>query len=252
MAQNREHLEKLLQFLDSLIKEPGNEWFVEELAKKVVQQQPAEGIYPSEDNNLSTFLSLQHNKIRRKARTYYKNIKDKKLRTQLVNDHAMMIWYKSIYEVEKYFVHVNYQIENMLNYYLEHTNFHSKVQASPISYNKEVSNPNQVTNFKMTIDVHSYAFNKNDGKPINIEKIPSLWAKLLYWAIDSGSFQFLCSQVGNFGAIINIRNRTNHSYYGRQPDASAAYWKNQEDDMSYAFIGAIIKYMRDTVKNLSY
>ena len=34
MAQNREHLEKLLQFLDSLIKEPGNEWFVEELAKR--------------------------------------------------------------------------------------------------------------------------------------------------------------------------------------------------------------------------
>ena len=247
MAQNREHLEKLLQFLDSLIKEPGNEWFVEELAKKVVKQQPAEGIYPSEDNNLSTFLSLQHNKIRRKARTYYKNIKDKKLRTQLVNDHALMIWYKSIYEVEKYFVHVNYQIENMLNYYLAHTDFHSKVQASPASYSKDVSNPS--TDFHMSIDVYSYAFSKYEGKPISIEKISSLWAKLLYWAIDSESFQFLSNQLGNFSAIINIRNQTNHSYYGRQSSASV-YWKNLEDDMNYAFIGAIIKYMRDTICKL--
>ena len=247
MAQNREQLEKLLQFLDSLMKESGNEWFVEELSKKIIKR------HSTVDRNLdkdsfNAFLALQHNKIRRKARTYYKDIKDLNLRNQLVNDHAMMIWYKSIYEVEKYFVHVNYQIENMLNYYLEHTNFHSKVHASPMSYNKEVSNP--ATNFKMTIDVYSYAFDKKEGKPISIEKIASLWAKLLFWAIDSGNFHFLCSQSGNFGSIINIRNRTNHSYYGRQPDASTKYWKNQEDDMSYAFIGAIIKYMRDTVKNL--
>ena len=247
MAQNREHLEKLLQFLDSLIKEPGNEWFVEELSQKVIKRQSRV------DNNLdknsfNTFLSLQHNKIRRKARTYYKDIKDSKLRNQLVNDHAMMIWYKSIYEVEKYFVHVNYQIENMLNYYLEHTDFHSKIQSSPISYNKDISNP--AANFHMTVDVYSYAFNKNDGKPINIEKISSLWAKLLYWSIDSGNYQFLCNQCGNLGAIINIRNQTNHSYYGRQNKA-ATYWKNQEDDMNYAFIGAIIKHIRNSINMLS-
>ena len=245
MAQNREQLEKLLQFLDSLMKEPGNEWFVDELSKKIIKQHP---IFESniDKDSFNTLLSLQHSKIRRKARAYYKEIKDDKLRNQLVNDHAMKIWYKSIYEVEKYFVHVNYQIENMLNYYLVHTDFHSKVQASPRSYNKVISIS---TNYKIEVDVYSYAFNKNDGTPINIEKIPSLWAKLLYWAINTNNFQFLCDQAGNLNAIISIRNQTNHSYYGRQIN-SAKYWKEQEDDMNYAFIGGIVKHIRNSIKDL--
>ena len=246
MAQNREQLEKLLQFLDSLMKEPGNEWFVDELSKKIIKQHP---IFESniDKDSFNTLLSLQHSKIRRKARAYYKEIKDVKLREQLVNDHAMMIWYKSIYEVEKYFVHVNYQIENMLNYYLAHTDFHSKVQASPTSYNKVISIS---TNYKIEIDVYSYAF-KNNETPISIEKISSLWAKLLYWAVNSKNFDFLTNQAGNLNAIISIRNQTNHSYYGRQNNA-ATYWKDQEDDMNYAFIGGIVKHIRNTIKKLPY
>ena len=247
MAQNKEHLEKLLQFLDSLMKEPGNEWFVDELSKKIIKQHSNVESNIDKDS-FNTLLSLHHSKIRRKARAYYKDIKDVKLRNQLVNDHAMMIWYKSIYEVEKYFVHVNYQIENMLNYYLAHTDFHSKVQASPRSYNKVISIS---TNYKIEIDVYSYAFSKNNGPSISIEKILSLWAKLLYWAIDTNNFQFLCDQAGNFNAIINIRNQTNHSYYGRQIN-SAKYWKDQEDDMNYAFIGGIVKHIRNSIKKLPY
>lgn len=248
MAQNREQLEKLLLFLDSLMKEPGNEWFVDELSKKIIK------LYPIVESNIdkdsfNTLLSLQHSKIRRKARAYYKEIKNVKLRNQLVNDHAMMIWYKSIYEVEKYFLHVNYQIENMLNYYLEHTDFHSKVQASPKSYNKVILN--QKINFKKEVDVYSYAFNKNNGTPISIEKILSLWAKLLYWAVNSENFEFLSNQSGNLNAIINIRNQTNHSYYGRQQDV-AKFWKDQEDDINFAFISAVLKYVRDSIKKLSY
>jgi hypothetical protein len=245
MAQNREQLEKLLQFLDSLMKEPGNEWFVDELSKKIIKQHPIVESNMDRDP-FNTLLSLQHSKIRRKARAYYKEIKDTKLRNQLVNDHAMMIWYKSIYEVEKYFVHVNYQIENMLNYYLVHTDFHSKIQASPRLYNKVIFTP---SNYKIEIDVYSYAFNKNNGTPISIEKISSLWAKLLYWAVDSNNFQLLSEQSGNFSAIINIRNQTNHSYYGRQIN-SAKYWKEQEDDMNYAFIGGIVKHIRNSIKDL--
>ena len=246
MAQNREQLEKLLLFLDSLMKEPGNEWFVDELSKKIIKQHP---IFESniDKDPFNTLLSLQHSKIRRKARAYYKEIKDVKLREQLVNDHAMMIWYKSIYEVEKYFVHVNYQIENMLNYYLAHTDFHSKVQASPTSYNKVISIS---TNYKIEIDVYSYAF-KNNETPISIEKISSLWAKLLSWAVKSKNFDFLTNQAGNLNAIISIRNQTNHSYYGRQIN-SAKYWKEQEDDMNYAFIGGIVKHIRNTIKKLPY
>ena len=245
MAQNKEHLEKLLQFLDSLMKEPGNEWFVDELSKKIIKQHP---IFESniDKDSFNTLLSLQHSKIRRKARAYYKEIKDVKLREQLVNDHAMMIWYKSIYDVEKYFVHVNYQIENMLNYYLAHTDFHSKVQASPTSYDKEI----QVVKKTKNIKVYSYAFT-DKGFPISIEKIPSLWAKLLYWAIDTNNLQFLCDHSGNFNAIIDIRNQTNHSYYGREI-YSAKYWKDQEDDMNYAFIGGIVKHIRNTIKILPY
>ena len=246
MAQNREQLEKLLLFLDSLMKEPGNEWFEDELSKKIIKLHPIVESNIDKDS-FNTLLSLQHSKIRRKARAYYKEIKNVKLRNQLVNDHAMMIWYKSIYEVEKYFLHVNYQIENMLNYYLAQTDFHSKVQASPRSYNKIISIS---TKYNIDIDVYSYAFNKNNGNPISIEKILSLWAKLLYWAVNSENFAFLSNNAGNLNAIISIRNQTNHSYYDRQKNA-ATYWKDQEDDINFAFISAILKYVRNSIKKLS-
>jgi hypothetical protein len=70
MAQNREQSEKLLLFLDSLMKEPGNEWFVDELSKKIIKQQIVKSNIDKDSFN--TLLSLQHSKIRRKARAYYK------------------------------------------------------------------------------------------------------------------------------------------------------------------------------------
>src|SRR5574344_965202 len=143
MAQDRKQLEALLLFIEKLSKEPGNEWFVEKL-KGMVETSPstknvAQNVISAGDN-LDSLLRVYHDKIRKKARKYYCDISDSKLRSQLINDHALMLWYKAIDDVELFFVHVNYQLENMLNYYLSKTNF-SKVldSASQYTYNVMIS-----------------------------------------------------------------------------------------------------------------
>lgn len=247
MGQDKNQLKALLKFLEEIIKDPGNNWFVEdlnELLQDKLRKNPNYNLI--NQNNLDVLIRLNHNKNKAKARYYYRNIVEQKLKRQLVNDHALMIWYKSIYEIDQYFVHVNYQLENMLNYYLEHTDFHNKVNQFPREYCNTISISE---GYKLDIDVSSYSFDKNKGNPIKVNLIKSLWAKILYWAIDTNNMDFLKKQAGNFAAIINIRNEYSHSYYDRKKSASK-YWKTQEDDMSFAFIGAILKVVRNSIVEL--
>ena len=92
MAQNREHLEKLLQFLDSLIKEPGNEWFVDELAKRF-----------SVDKHLSVTPNAKiddiyeyciENILRKQAIEFYKDFPLKSIIPMLVEDFVRMESFK--------------------------------------------------------------------------------------------------------------------------------------------------------------
>lgn len=199
-----------------------------------------------DNEGFASIMRLQHERCNRKARYYYRDIKDESLRKELVNDYAKMLWYKSIFEVGKYFVHVNYQLENMLNYYLSHTNFHSKIEADPKKYLKTlVFNPK----YKVDIDVYSYSFNKNDGSPLEVSKIQSLWAKILYWIVDTSQLDLLESNKSNFNAIISIRNEENHANSEFKKN-SVSYWQSQEDGLGFAFIEAIIKYVRNSISKL--
>lgn len=244
MAQDKKQLEALLHFIDRLIAEPGNEWFAERLRSSVsISREETE---TNDQASIDSMIRLQHCKNRRKARKYYQHIKNDVLRNQLITDHASMLWYKSIYEIEMYFTHVNYQIENMLNYYLENTDFHKKVQKDPKRFCTTVSFH---TGKQLTVDVYTFAFDKyKNYEPVSVPKIKSLWAKIVFWAIDTDSLSFLQNQASNFSAIINIRNENNHSYYGRnETTLFSTYWKNLEDDMYFAFIGGIIRVIRDTI-----
>lgn len=232
MGQNKEQLRKLLDFIEALSIEKGNEWFEDELRRK----------FNSNDLNLDSFLRLNREKQRKKARKYYEKISHSQLRNQLIDDHANMLWYKSIFEIERFFLYVNFQIENMLNYYIDNTDAHNKVQKNPKFYYKELS----YMEYKVSVDSFSYFFNKYNGNKNPTGKISSLWAKLVYWAVDSDKIDFLENQFTNFSAIINIRNDQSHANYSTE-SKSAVYWKQQEDDYNFAFIYAIIKIIRNTI-----
>ncbi|MGM9811012.1 MAG: hypothetical protein ACI30J_09135 [Paludibacteraceae bacterium] len=203
-------------------------------------------VVPVEQENFASIMRLQHENCRKKARKYYQKIKNPQLRKDLVNDYAQMLWYKSIFDIGKYFVYVNYQVENMLNYYLTLSDFHNKVAAQPRLYNTKLEFSKDYT---VSIDVYSYAFDRYNGNaPLPPSKMKSLWAKILFWAVDTNQLDMLQQQKNNFNAIITIRNEESHANY--MSKSSTKYWQNQEDGLGIAFIEAIIKQIRNTIINL--
>ena len=227
--------EQNLEFADAL----------REQLKIVSPAEPNVGA-PSQDSFASA-MRHQHEQCRKRARYYYREIKDKSLRKDLINDHAKMLWYKSIFEIGQYFVLVNYQVENMLNFYLDKTDFHAKIAANPTDYclTLEIN-----SKYSVSIDAYSYAFDKNNGNsPIEPSRINSLWVKLLYWALDTGQNDILEKYKTYFNAIISVRNEVNHANYASQKLA-LKYWQNQEDGMQFAFVEAVIKQIRKSIVSL--
>lgn len=240
-----EKLKQVLHKIELLCDQ--NPEFKRELIKKVGAKEYMLSEIAPEADNFASIMRLQHEKCRKKARNYYKGISDKALQIDLVNDYSQMLWYKSIFEIGKYFVYVNYQVENMLNYYLAHTDFHNKVATNPLSYYYELS---ITAKYVVKIDVYSFAFDRYNGNvPLPPNKIKSLWAKILYWAIDTNQMEMLEQQKSNFNSIITIRNGESHAD-STSTNHSLQYWQNQEDSLPLGFIEKIIKQVRNSVENL--
>ncbi len=199
---------------------------------------------PSKDSFASA-MRLQHKRCRDKARDFYEDILDVQLYQDLINAYANMLWYKSIFEIGQYFVHVNYQVENMLNYYLDHSNFHKKVANAPLLYKHKLE---IYPTYIVSIDVYSKAFDViNDNKPIESSKL-SMWVKLLYWAIDTNRKELLEKKKTYFNAIISVRNETNHANYASEKK-SLIYWQKQ-DSLQFGYVEDLIKKIRDSIISL--
>lgn len=243
MGQNKEELKKLLSFIATLAEQPGNEEFVAGLRALVGLGQTS----LHNDAELSSYLRLQRERFRKKARRYYKDIKDETLRNQLVDDHAWMLWYRSVDEVVSYFNHVNLQIENIVNFYLSTIDVHSQILANPTAFMYQVQvSPNN--NYTVNIDCNKDFFrNTSSGlSKISYAKVKSLWSKIWAWAICTGNTQLVMAQASNIASIINIRNDNNHRD-SKVSSASSEYWKNLEDDANYGFIIMILKVFRNSI-----
>lgn len=239
MGTNIDKYKQILEKLDQLASNDEN--FKKLLCDKY-------GNHPDKYENTDDFHSLvvlHHNKCRSVARNYYKKIKEQKLRMQLIDYHANMLWFKSIRDVPGFFVNVNYQIEDMMNYYLAQTDFYNKVNSYPTNYShKIIINPG--SNYE--IDINICKGLKNNDINIPIKQI-SMWNKIVFWAVDTNHMDFVRSQASNFSSIINIRNESNHADY-LKTTKSTDYWNSMEDDMSYSFIYAIIKIIRESIIDL--
>lgn len=241
MGQNKEELNKLLSFIEALTRQPGNEEFVAGLRALVGTEQTL----LRNDDELSSYLRLQRERFRKKARRYYKDIKDDTLRNQLVDDHAWMLWYRSVDDVVSYFNYVNLQIENIVNFYLSNIDIHSQILANPTAFmcNLQV-NPKYIVN----IDCNKDFFRNTSAGLLNIPytKVKTLWSKIWAWAICTGNTKLVTTQASNIASIINIRNDNNHRD-SKVSSSSSEYWKNLEDDANYGFIIMILKAFRNSI-----
>lgn len=234
--KEKEEIKKLLRLFGQKLQRPENKWMLEEIS------------HYFSPLTWDAFVRLQRNNAKKKARQYYKDIKHEALRRELINDHALMLWYKSINELEHFFVHANYQIENMLNYYISKTNAYRKIDNNARYYLRTIHSP--MSNYKIDIDCLIYFFNKNDKSPNLPSNINSLWAKLLYWSLDNfGNHDFISKQFSSLDAIIKIRNECNHANYERAK-STCNYWYNLEDDSQLAFIQLILKTIRNSIVKL--
>ena len=234
--KDKEEIRKLLKLLGLKLQKPENNWMLEELSHYYTPL------------TWDAFVRLQRNNAKKKARQYYKNIKYDTLRKELVKDHALMLWYKSINELEHFFVYTNYQIENMLNYYITKTDAYEKISKEPRSYHRIIKA--STSDYKIDIDCSIYFFNRNDNSPNPPSKIFSLWAKLLYWGLTyHRNIDFIEKQFSNLDAIIKIRNECNHANYDRNKSI-CSYWYSLDDDSQLAFVQLILKTIRNSIINL--
>ena len=125
MAQNKEHLQALLKFLDSLLKEPGNEWFIEELQKMVGCSNIQKGGRISQDykiHAIEKYLGLDFNVDTMESVIDYSFVSDVDCRNRLTADNREMLRYRygvrsHIIDFEEFCRYATMQVELLLNYY---------------------------------------------------------------------------------------------------------------------------------------
>lgn len=237
MAQNKEQLQALLGFIGSLAKQPENAWFKEELSRNFSLSNISD-----DKESVDVFMKILHDRYLKKARKYYEQIKEEKLKKQLIRDHADMLWYKAIYEFEKYLVCVYYQIENMLNYYFIKTSAISKIKSDASKYNYDIRIKE---NYSIKGDLFIKIKDNDEDESKIVNKI-SIWDKIIYWEVETNRGDFLEKMKTNINTIINARNYTNHANYTKTFNP-ADYFRKQDDDTQQTFIEFVIKEIRNTI-----
>ena len=278
MGQNKEELNKLLGLIERIAYDPSNEKFIAGLQDIIIKsyqqdkklltqyllscinavlQQPGYGEladelhkiiinkYPERapDGYLDSYLRLQRDKCKRKAKNYYKSVSNKVLKEQLIEDHARMLWSKTVDDVDNYFTYVNLQIENIVNYYLSTFDFRSKIQAEPNKFKHDLV-INKKGGYTMPIDCSNdlYEVPGQNG----VYKFKSLWCKIWVWAICTDNKNLIIDNASNIESIIKIRNLNNHRDIHTSRKGSD-YWKNLDDDQKYGYILKILKSFRDSI-----
>lgn len=229
----------LLSCINAVLQQPGYGELVDELHKIIIKKYPER----SSDGYLDSYLRLQRDKCKRKAKNYYKSVSNKVLKEQLIEDHARMLWSKIVDDVESYFTYVNLQIECMLNYYLSTFDFRSLILAEPDKFihNLEI---NKKGGYTLPIDCTKDLHEVNGQK--GVYKFSSLWCKIWVWAVCSGHKDLIINNASNIEPIIKIRNLNNHRDISSSRKG-VEHWKNLDDDQRYSYVLKVLKNIRDSI-----
>jgi hypothetical protein len=231
MAYKKESLEKLLDLVVDISSNPENVWFRNQLLQKLGAN--AEDVYDiNKTVSFESYFKLLKKQLKIKANQFYLEISDKKVKDLLVEDYIKMYWYQINNDVRQMFIHTFFQLERMMNLYANKEFPHQKIMNNPTNYIYTYK-----SNF--TVDCHSNFFKK--GNKNEIAKI-SIWAKVVFWAVDTGNQSFLEYNHFNFSNIINIRNENIHKGIP-QSDYIENILKNykQADNSIFGFYTNILK-----------
>ena len=225
MAYKKESLEKLLNLISELIKEPENEWFKEKLINQL-------GINPSSSsvdfNNPSfeSYFTLLKKQLKLKANYFYRSVNDKMLKKQLTQDYVKMYWYQINNDVLEMFIQAFFQMESMLNWYATNKNGHQKIKENPSFYTYTVN-----TNGKeFSIKCYNDFFDRSNNE-ISISKV-SILAKIIFWAADTDNIEFYRHNYPQFTDLIKVRNENIHRNQSIKPVSEKVYKQYIKSDIS--------------------
>lgn len=190
----KESLEKLLVLIDDICSKDENFWFKKKLLLTISNNNGFE--------NFPEFVKYQKRQFRIKGNVFYKDIKDIKIKNELILDYMEMCWYQSINRVDRFVLFAFYQMENLLNYYSEKSGAFNKIKNNQ-NYYKHSYAP------KFNIDAFKSYFHNNQAQ--SIEKI-NIWAKITYWMIETNSINWEKLNHTTLSNLVNIRNNESHRY----------------------------------------
>ncbi|MDI9551666.1 MAG: hypothetical protein GX125_03765 [Bacteroidales bacterium] len=116
-------MNKLLDFIDSIALDPGNQWFIDKLVAKYA---PSFHSDPKDIMRIEKYLGLDYALDTWDSTANYSFVEDETLRNQLISDNREMLRYRfgtrshrvDFFEVCRYAL---LQMELMLNYYFDRT-----------------------------------------------------------------------------------------------------------------------------------
>lgn len=240
MKYNKEKLLKLLKLVEEISNQPGNEWFKNELTIRL----DATRLTKEKDSlSIEPFLRLQRKIFRTKGLEFYKNITEDGLRIELIKDFQEMLWYKLLNQIDRQYLFTYYQIENMINFFIIKNLAHEKIKKNPNNYKIEFTE-------WFTVNSYSYFFSTNSD-PIDVIKISSIYAKIVFWAIESGNKSWILDKTRkfHFDNVVQIRNMKSHR--NSQGDNTYLLRHIQSikigDDSNYSFLIAILSRIKNTI-----
>lgn len=240
MNYKKENLIKLLKLVEEISKQPGNEWFKDELTSRL----DATSLSTDDDSlSVEPFFRLQRKIFKTKGLEFYKNITDDKLRIELTKDFQEMLWYKVLNQIDRQYLFTYYQIENMINFFITKNLAHEKIKNNPNNYVIEFTD-------KFVVKSYNYFFSKNT-EPIDVIKISSIYAKIVFWSIETNNKSWIHdkSRKFHFDNIVQIRNMKSHR--NSQVDNSFILANIESikkgDDSNYSFLIAILTRIKNTL-----
>ena len=196
----------------------------------------------------SAFIKLQRKNLRNKGRLFYEEVSNSELRNKLVDDYAMMLWYKMIGDIPQMFTHILFQIENMLCKYISNDSMaYDKIMKDPEKYVYTYYNDHTKNTFERKAKDFFFLSNgtKQPLKNINI------WAKYVYWFVETDkTIEYKNASHSLVSDIVNIRNTTEHRnssecispYVQKQ----IAYWKANIDER-YSYVNFLLSEFLKTI-----
>jgi len=193
MADSIEDFKKLLDYIDIVINRDGND----ALKREFTYRYCCKSFDPYVEKVMNVFLN--------QGREFYENISDSSLQSELVFDFANMLWNKTIMDIPEMFVHINFQVENMLNVYANSNKIHKKARRNPDIFYYEMQSNNGKKPFDVKVK-DRITWKDNKKVPVQIKdkalKDVDLWTKYAFWFIDSKIIEQWDAKTGRDGKTL--------------------------------------------------